>query len=137
MTMKGTLLVHYPQFSKTILIFSLQSVADRRPTKFVFSSPVGNGTLYLSDDRRESSDYNIREIPEERRRSLGLQEPEGKKAVAFDDNVERMHIDTVEPTEEEEEEESDEDSDEDTDRPQKYKVEAEVQVTDQEKFSSL
>lgn len=135
--MKGTLLVHYPQFSKTILIFSLQSVADRRPTKFVFSSPVGNGTLYLSDDRRESSDYNIREIPEERRRSLGLQEPEGKKAVAFDDNVERMHIDTVEPTEEEEEEESDEDSDEDTDRPQKYKVEAEVQVTDQEKFSSL
>lgn len=135
MAMTGILIVRNPQFSKTIFNSSLQSVADRRPTKFVFSNPVGNGILNLPDDRRESSDHHLQEIPEERRRSIGLDEPEGKKAVAFDDNVERMHIDTVEPTEEEEE--SDEDSEEDTDRPQKYRVEAEVQVTDHEKLSSL
>lgn len=137
MAMTGKLIVRNFQFSKTIFNFSLQSVADRRPTKFVFSNPVENGTLNIPDDKRESSDYYLHEIPEERRRSLGLHEPEGKKAVAFDENVERMHIDTVEPTEEEEEEESDEESDEDTDKPQKYRVEAEVQVTDHEKLSSL
>ncbi|ERL87307.1 hypothetical protein D910_04702, partial [Dendroctonus ponderosae] len=76
----------------------LRSVADRRPTKFVFGHPLEAGVL-----------DPIADIPEERRRSLDL--PDDKKKVAFDvENVERMDFEPVEEQDEEEETEGTRDS---------------------------
>lgn len=73
------------------LVCRLRSVADRRPTKFVFGQPLESGVL-----------DPIADIPEERRRSLDL--PDDKKKVAFDvENVERMDFEPVEEQDEEEE----------------------------------
>ncbi|XP_030754865.1 uncharacterized protein LOC115881502 isoform X1 [Sitophilus oryzae] len=68
------------------------SVADRRPTKFVFANPLEEGVFDSTDSSAKSPVPN----PDEER----------KKSVAFDDNVERVHIDPIQ-----DESDSDEDSD--------------------------
>ena len=86
------------------LIFSLQNVANRRPTKFVFENPLEK-TAFEPPERRESSDY--------------ITSPEyddyadKKKSVAFDDNVEKMHIYENDRNNSEGSDEEGEDSEED------------------------
>ncbi|XP_066260115.1 uncharacterized protein [Euwallacea similis] len=105
-----------------------QSVANRRPTKFVFGYPLESDLFNnTSDDRRESSDYNV-DIPEEQKIPLDLPE---KKSVAFDENIERMDIDPVEEDDSDDEEEGEEDQE-----PTQHSSEAEQHVTDEEKLPS-
>ncbi|KAL1514108.1 hypothetical protein ABEB36_003425 [Hypothenemus hampei] len=80
----------------------LQSVANRRPTKFVFGNPME--TSLDRENRRESSDYNDTLGD----RSLQL---EPKKTVAFDEKVERMHIESTEEPDESSNDASNDDND--------------------------
>ncbi|XP_066149225.1 uncharacterized protein [Euwallacea fornicatus] len=105
-----------------------KSVANRRPTEFVFGYPLESGVLdNTTYDRRESSDYNV-DIAQERRTSLDLPE---KKSVAFDENIERMHIDSVEADDSNHEDEEEEDQ-----GPKQHKTEAELYTADEEQLPS-
>lgn len=81
---------------------SFQSISARRPTKFVFAYPLEEGVLDDPNERRESSDFVNRERPD----SSDFIDSGRKKSVAFDENVERMHIDPVEGVEDESDSES-------------------------------
>lgn len=83
-------------------VSSFQSVSARRPTKFVFGYPLEEGVLDDPNERRESSDFVNREHPD----SPDFVDSGRKKSVAFDEHIERMHIDPVEGVEDESDSES-------------------------------
>ncbi|CAG9768617.1 unnamed protein product [Ceutorhynchus assimilis] len=72
----------------------MQSVTDRRPTKFVFGYPPELGALRLSD--KEDENGNLSDIETVTTKSSDFSNDVKKKGVAFDQNVERIDIEIEE-----------------------------------------
>jgi hypothetical protein len=98
---------------------NLQNVADRRPTQYVFGNPMATVFDSPLSERRESSDY------------IGY-DPDIKKSVVFDDNVERMHIDVDDANNSADEEDKESyNVNDDDDLKLRFKAELEVKLEEE------